>query len=418
MPLDKNIITKEELENAHMDAETIGHFVNDPPDIVNPGHPNGTLITRTGALIYNLQKLVRDFGKHEIPDSVLADMFLSVDEDSAPYWDMVNYELVALSNEHPVSEEPFNEGDFYYSLDDYHLYQYIGGTWVQQGFPKKGRNYWCNGITYRWNGEILSIKDSYVTTLAWPRPQTIMNGDVSQSNNETLYTNLVACVLNPHADLILLPGQLGFEPDTGVFKVGNGVLPWSELEFQSGKGGGYNIQFFMGAAGTFEFQVPVGVDTIYVTAIGGGSSVPSLYITSEGSNYNAYYGSYGSSTYRQKLSVTPLDYVMITIGAGGRKAPATGSGSSAWNAAGGDTSVAGVITAKGAPQSKYGPSGTPTLPSTIVALFGDRAVCAGGPGARGAKTNDPIIDPSTNTYERGKYGCPGAVAIEWGLNIS
>lgn len=59
-----NIISKQDLLNAFLDAENIGHFVNDHVDTPNPGYPDGTFLTRTGLLLYNLAKLQEIYSAH------------------------------------------------------------------------------------------------------------------------------------------------------------------------------------------------------------------------------------------------------------------------------------------------------------------------------------------------------------------
>ena len=73
------VITQQQLEDAARDADDLGAIINGAADRPNPGHPNGTVTTRTGGDVPTVAKLFADF--NDDAQDVLESVQASLDID-------------------------------------------------------------------------------------------------------------------------------------------------------------------------------------------------------------------------------------------------------------------------------------------------------------------------------------------------
>lgn len=390
-----NVISKQQLIDASWDAETLGHFMNDPADTPNPGFPNGTLFTRTGLLLYNLARLRLDVGAGYLPPLALAENQFLTNNGVSSNWEAVIYELVGFDSTAPVSGTPFINGMFYYNTTDKSLYQYNAGVWALFGLPKQGRDYWFDDLTYRWNGTDLVPKDNKLFTGVWPRPKRISNDKFGTSTETELVTEVIACYLNPLPNEILEKGQIGFDVENFVLKVGNGVLTWDELTLSTTSSGYGNA--YWGTVGTYTWQVPVGVYEVFVTMCGGGGG----YGSSNSNNYNFVRGWQGGLYYMTKVSVTPKTLISITVGGPG------------WNTAT-STGGSGGASAFGSLLAGGGGGGYRTFADSIPLYAWNPyylAKLGPNPGMYGYA---PQSSPGGIVVAQSVIPTAGAVFVEWG----
>lgn len=387
-----NVITKQQLVEAGWDAEVLGHFMNDPADTPNAPYPDGTLFTRTGLLLYNLARLRQDLGAGYLPDPTLASGLFLTNNGVSANWEAIIYELRGMDTTAPVSGTPFVNGEFYYNTSDTNLYQYNAGVWALWGKPKKGRDYWFDGVTYRWDGTTLVVKDSKAFEGVWPRPKIISNND-GISTDETLYSKIIGCVLNPVDSFVLAEGQLGFDSENLVLKIGNGVLPWDELTLSITTADTYGCILFS-TVGTFTWTVPERVTSVRVTICGGGGGAG--YRPTGSSQYAV--GNVGYYHYLTKVDVVPKSDIVITVGGGGYNILSYNYGGNGGN------SYFGAFGAGGGAGTRNVDSATINqLNSVILAKLGLSA----GQGGYHVGSNTANNVP----------GQPGAVFVEWGFEI-
>lgn len=112
--------------------------------------------------------------------------------------------------------------------------------------------------------------------------------------------------------------------------------------------------------GTYLWIVPLGVTSIYVSGCGGGaggSNATNPY--SESGRQQGCGGSSGASIIKERYTVNPNSTHTIVIASGG----AAGSGSNGIGAAGGTTSISGIVTLPGGPRASHSYTGSSTCAS-------------------------------------------------------
>lgn len=137
-------------------------------------------------------------------------------------------------------------------------------------------------------------------------------------------------------------------------------------------------------AGTYNWTVPVGVETVYVTLSGAGGGGGGTYVNT---NYGgASGGGAGGFAWRQKFEVVPGEIIVISVGAGGEAGVSTTTGDIARETgkAGGVTSFGSKISVGG---GAGGVRGSNSTTSVDGGLGGVGAIVGFGDGSRGLANN-------------------------------
>lgn len=167
-------------------------------------------------------------------------------------------------------------------------------------------------------------------------------------------------------------------------------------------------------AGSYTFNVPMGVGLVYVTACGGGGSAGVAGGAVSGG------GGGGECWFRFPVPVRGGDAVAVVVGAGG-----AGQASGAANGfAGGSSSFGSSVTARGGAGGTGGgaggasgggtPGGTTTsasvtlqMPSEMAGLPGYAAGCGGNQSSAAAVTCGPYVGVTGGASGMGSGGGPG-----------
>lgn len=146
------VVSKQQLVNAGIDAENLGKFMNDLADSPNSPHPDGTLVTRIGTVIYNLAKL-QELNLTPVPKPTGEnDKILSVVNNTLSYIDTFNFKLIGVGETLPPAAV-YIDGALYFKEDESVFYEWDGVTWQNIGTPPKNQAFVLgNSSQYVWNG--------------------------------------------------------------------------------------------------------------------------------------------------------------------------------------------------------------------------------------------------------------------------
>lgn len=311
-------ITKQELINASWDANVLEHIMNDSWDQPNPPYEPGTVKTRLGNVVWNINWLLRRLGSLETLPTInqsfdYGKVLTAVNDNGTikAQWQPTVYELVAMDSNPPANPQP---GWRYYNTANQTVYIWDEtGLWISEGNPPWGRPYWSSDNFYRWNGTNLVLSQSSLVNNSWPRPQ-IINPNAVASDNTTLKARMQQNN-NIQPDFIGYDKEWLFGAD-GTIRIGNGTSRFEDLPVHSqidgsspGAVGSGLFRIAWGKAGTYYWQVPANVFEIVVTVIGaGGGSIPDT-------GSMTCIGQLGNLVQR-RIKTTPGNVHTIIVGAG------------------------------------------------------------------------------------------------------